>query len=209
MLNETIVQFVDLYGYLAFFLAFCLGPFGIPVPNEVTMLTAGMMADLGILNPWLIYFCILTGLLTAITIGFFIGEVSGKKIVKIFKNKKSHRHFMKAEKLFLKYGDLALCIGFFIPVVRYVVPVFAGMSGVKFKKFLVLSYTSSIVWTALFFGLGFVFGNPISQILKLIDVKIVGSTTLIIVILFLMTKLFRSLRMKKEQESDMLMEIEK
>lgn len=36
MFSNIIIQLVEQYGYLAFFLAFSLGPFGIPVPNEVT-----------------------------------------------------------------------------------------------------------------------------------------------------------------------------
>jgi hypothetical protein len=37
MLNETIVHLVNQYGYLFFYLAFTLGPFEKPVPNEVTI----------------------------------------------------------------------------------------------------------------------------------------------------------------------------
>lgn len=32
---DSMIQFVDQYGYLIFFLALCLGPFGIPIPNEI------------------------------------------------------------------------------------------------------------------------------------------------------------------------------
>lgn len=210
MLSETITQFVEQFGYMAFFLAFSLGPFGIPVPNEVTMISAGMMADMGVLNPWIIYLCILSGLLTAITIGFFIGKVFGKKVTIMLKNKKSHRrHFVKVETLFQTYGDLAMCIGFFIPIVRYVVPVFVGMSGVEFKKFALLSYTSSIVWTALFFGIGKVFGNKLTQILTAIDLKMVGMTLGSIVLIFLLSKLFRVISIKKEQKDLYIMDIEK
>jgi membrane-associated protein len=209
MLSETITLFVDQFGYMAFFLAFSLGPFGIPVPNEVTMLTAGMMGDMGILNPWIIYFCILFGLMMAVTIGYFIGKFFGKKVTIMLKNKKCYRHFLKVEKLFQTYGDVAMCIGYFIPVVRYVVPVFVGMSGVRFKKFAFLSYTSSIVWTALFFGIGKVLGNQLSIILTAIDLKIVGMTLGSIMFIFLVSKLFRVISMKKEQKSLLIMETEK
>jgi membrane-associated protein len=209
MLSETITQFVDQFGYMAFFLAFSLGPFGIPVPNEVTMLTAGMMADMGILNTWIIYFCILSGLILAITIGFFIGKVSGGKVGILLKNRKSHRHFLKVERLFHTYGDLAMCISFFIPVIRYMVPIFVGISGVKFKKFAYLAYTSSIVWTALFFGIGKVFGNQLSQILIEIDIKMIGMTLGSIVFILLLSKLFRIISMKRERNSQFSIDTEK
>ncbi|QED49275.1 DedA family protein [Cytobacillus dafuensis] len=164
MLSETIIQLVDQYGYLIFFLAFCLGPFGIPVPNEITILTGGVLANEGVMNPWIIYICILTGLLTAVTIGYILGKMFSQRILLRLKGKKSNRHFIKAEKLFNKYGNLAICIGFFIPIVRYLVPVAAGISGVKYKVFALLSYSTAIIWTSAFFGLGMTLGDRFSQI---------------------------------------------
>lgn len=209
MISETITQFVDQFGYMAFFLAFSLGPFGIPVPNEVTMLTAGMMADMEMLNPWIIYLCILSGLMTAITVGYFIGKVFGENVTKILKNKKSHRYFLKVEKLFQTYGDTAMWIGFFIPVVRYVVPVFVGMSGVKYKKFACISYSSSIVWTALFFGIGKVFGDQLTQILSNIDLKMIGLILGSIMFIYLFSKLFRVIPIKKKQKNLLIIDTEK
>jgi membrane-associated protein len=173
MLSETIIQLVEQYGYLIFFLAFSLGPFGIPVPNEVTILTGGIMADNGMLNPWLIYICILMGLMTAVTLGYFIGKLFGKRVNQLLK-KKCNRQLIKAEKLFSKYGDIAMCVAFFIPFVRYVVPVLVGMNGMKFKKFAFLSYTSAVIWTVLFFGIGKIFGTELSEFLMLIDLNMVG-----------------------------------
>jgi membrane protein DedA with SNARE-associated domain len=173
------------------------------------MLTAGMMADIGMLNPWIIYLCILSGLITATTVGFFIGKVSGNKVTIMLKNKKSYRYFLKVEKLFQTYGDIAMCIGFFIPVVRYVVPVFVGMSGVKFKKFACISYTSSIVWTALFFGIGKVFGDQLTQILSDIDVKMIGMIIGSIMFIYFFSKLFRVISIKKEQKTLLIIDTEK
>lgn len=81
MISHSIIQLVDHYGYLIFFLAFCLGPFGIPVPNEITILTGSILSNSGILNPWMIYTHILAGLLTAITCTFFVGKIFGDYIL--------------------------------------------------------------------------------------------------------------------------------
>ncbi|MFK4439919.1 hypothetical protein [Paenibacillus sp. RC21] len=55
MISDIVLQLVDHYGYLFFFLAFCLGPFGVPVPNEITILTGGILSNNGALNPWIVY----------------------------------------------------------------------------------------------------------------------------------------------------------
>ncbi|WP_127589953.1 DedA family protein [Paenibacillus lautus] len=151
MISDTIIQLVEQYGYLAFFLAFSLGPFGIPVPNEVTILTGGILSNTGVLDPWITYIFIFVGLITAITISYFAGRILGRNINIRFQD---NRHFQKAKKIFKQRGDLAMCLGLFIPLVRYIIPLVVGLEGVKFKKFALISYSSVFLWTALFFTAG-------------------------------------------------------
>ncbi|MFP5112536.1 DedA family protein [Bacillaceae bacterium C204] len=189
MISGTILHLVDHYGYLIFYLAFCLGPFGIPVPNEVTILTGGILADNGALNPWIIYACILLGLLTAVTIGYLCGKLFGQRMVVFLQKNKVNRYWIKVENLFNKYGDIAMCVGFLLPVVRYVVPVFAGINGVKYKKFALFSYTSSIVWTSLFFTIGKAYGDQLSQLLSLVDVKSLVIVVFLAVLIVALSKI--------------------
>ncbi|MDU0204851.1 DedA family protein [Paenibacillus sp. MAH-36] len=189
MISDTIIQLVNHHGYLIFFLAFCLGPFGIPVPNEITILTGGILGNNGTLNPWIIYIFILAGLLTAITFGFLAGKIFGEQIKSKFQ---FNRHFQKAEKLFKQHGDNAMCLGFLIPVVRYVLPVFVGLNGFSYKKFALISYSSAFVWTATFFAFGKFFGAHILSVLALIDVKSIVVTLCIAVGSFITAQWYKS-----------------
>jgi len=156
MINDTILNLIDAYGYFLFFLAFCLGPFGIPVPNEVTIVTGSILSVNGILNPFLTYVSILSGLLIAVTISYTTGRIFGG----YFGSKlQENRHFLKTRLLLHKHGKWAICIGFFIPVVRYLMPLLVGLSRVNARTFIVLSYSSAIFWTAAFFGAGSIAGN--------------------------------------------------
>lgn len=110
---DCMIQFVDQYGYIIFFLAFCLGPFGIPIPNEI--------------------------------------------------------NFLKAEHLFKKHGSIAMGIGFFIPVIRYMMPLFVGLSKIPYKRFAFISYSSALVWTIIFFTFGF----HIINLFAALDAKII------------------------------------
>lgn len=199
MLSETILQLVEQYGYIIFFLAFGLGPFGIPVPNEVTILTGGILVDNGVLNPWTTYGCILIGLLTAVTIGYFLGKLVGNKVLALLnKKKKNNRHLIRAQQLFHKYGDIALCLGLFIPVVRYLMPVIAGTSGVSFKKFALLTYSTAIIWTAGFFSIGALYGEHIPRLLSSVNFITIGISLLIIALLVI---LFEKLKVKSTKKA--------
>ncbi|WP_328800950.1 DedA family protein [Paenibacillus sp. LX16] len=189
MISDIVLQLVDHYGYLFFFLAFCLGPFGVPVPNEITILTGGILSNNGALNPWIVYIVILAGLFTAITIAYFAGRIFGEKFKLKFQN---NRHFQKAEKFFEQHGDIAMCLGHFIPVVRYILPVFVGLNGISYKKFALISYSSAFIWTATFFAFGKFLGHYILNLLDLIDPKLAVVSLIIAVGTFITTKWFKS-----------------
>lgn len=54
-----------------------------------------------------------------------------------------------------------MCIGMFIPIVRYFMPLLVGLGGTQYKKFIFLSYSSAIFWTTTYFMLGTLFGTAI------------------------------------------------
>lgn len=151
MSNSILLHFIDQYGYMTFFLAFSLGPFGIPIPNEVTILTGAFLSSTGLLNPYMTYLFILLGLLTAVTIAYVVGRLFGAKINSRFRD---HRHLKKAELLFERFGHKAICLAFFIPVIRYVIPLFVGFQKISYKQFALFAYSSALVWTILFFVAG-------------------------------------------------------
>ncbi|AHM68055.1 hypothetical protein LK13_09230 [Paenibacillus polymyxa] len=188
MISDIVIQLVNQYGYLFFFLAFCLGPLGIPVPNELTILTGGILSNNGVLNPWIVYMVILAGLFTAITFAYFAGRIFGEKFKPKFQN---NRHFLKAEKLFEQHGDIAMCLGMLIPVVRYILPVFVGLNGVSYKKFALISYLSAFAWTTTFFAFGKFFGHHILNLLDTIDPKLAVAALIIAVGTFIITKWFK------------------
>ena len=155
-MNDSIIHLVKDYGYLFFFLAFCLGPFGIPIPNEITILTSGALSSSGMMTPWRLYASILAGLLTAITAAFFIGKIVGQSL--IIRHQHS-RHFKRAEALIMRYGNRAMCIGLFIPVIRYILPILIGIGKIPFRKFALISYFTAMMWTATYFTFGIFLGE--------------------------------------------------
>ncbi|MDO7904792.1 DedA family protein [Paenibacillus sp. JX-17] len=155
---NTIIELFDHYGYLIFYLAFSLGPFGIPVPNEITIISGAILSSTGVIDPWITYLCILSGLLTAITVAYVAGNLSGPKLKQKFQHRK---HFNKAESILNTRGNEAICIGLFIPVVRYVLPLVIGLSGQDFRRFAIISYASAFLWTITYFAAGSYLGYPL------------------------------------------------
>ncbi|WP_239710720.1 VTT domain-containing protein [Paenibacillus sp. 19GGS1-52] len=122
------------------------------------MITGAILSRSGVLNIFVTYVSILSGLLTAITLFHFAGRIFGQHL----KHKLQHnRKFQKAEKILRQRGDWAMCIGIFIPVVRYFLPFLIGFNRGSLKKFMIISYSSAFVWTLIFFTAGTSFGPHI------------------------------------------------
>ncbi|MDQ0655970.1 DedA family protein [Paenibacillus sp. W2I17] len=165
MFSDTLLELVTQYGYVFFFLAFSLGPFGIPVPNEIIIVSGSILSHTGVVNYWAAYSSILTGLLTAITISYTIGRFFGHKFKKRWLD---NRYFLRAESILKRKGDLAMFIGMFIPMVRYIMPLLIGMSEIHFKKFAIFTYSSAVTWTITYFALGIYFKEPVLSMMQIL-----------------------------------------
>jgi len=189
MISDFIVQLFNHYGYLIFFLAFCLGPFGIPVPNEITLLTGGFLSNNENLNPWMLYGSIYIGFITAITAAYFLGRLFGEK----FKSRvESNRYFKRAEEIFNSYGNIAMCLGLLIPVVRYILPIFAGVHRVTFKRFAWISYSGAFIWTSILFFLGKYIGPTVFHFFESIDPKLPMLAVILFICFFIINKRARN-----------------
>jgi membrane-associated protein len=103
-------------------------------------------------------------LVTASFLGDFTGYFKGRWLgSKLFADNKSR--FFKKEYLergssfYNRFGILAFILGRFIPVVRTLVPMIAGATGYKFKKFLLFNFLGAITWVCTLVPLGFFIGK--------------------------------------------------
>ncbi|MGO4184646.1 DedA family protein [Paenibacillus sp. MCAF9] len=161
---DQIMTMISQYGYIVLFLAFCLGPFGIPVPNEVTIIAAGIMTSHGVLHPFYTFASILFGMTSAVTLGYWIGRLASKYG---FLRKLSHfGGYKKAEQFYIRHSGTALSLGYLIPLVRYFVSILAGVNKVPFKRIIFVSYPSAILWIGTLYGVSFICGNQLVQIFQ-------------------------------------------
>ncbi|MDG0795075.1 VTT domain-containing protein [Cohnella ginsengisoli] len=161
---EQIMSLVSHYGYAVLFLVFCLGPFGIPVPTEVTLLAAGIMTAHGLLHPLYTLASMAIGMTSAVTVGYGVGRLARR--YGFLDRLSRFNGYRKAERFYVKHNGTALSIGYLIPLVRYFVTVLAGINGVPFKRMLFVSYPSAIVWIGTLYGVSCMFGHRIVQIFQ-------------------------------------------
>jgi membrane-associated protein len=147
--------FLIVYGSTGLFFCFFL-------PTGAFLFTAGILTATGDLQYHVfIVRCILILASVAGNIsGYAFGRKAGPLLYRREDSKFFRKHHLKtAESFYQKYGWLALTLGLYLPVIRTFAPVVAGMVRVKFRRFLILTFTGSVVWISSFVMGGYFIGS--------------------------------------------------
>ncbi len=140
-----------------------------PIPDELIVMTGGLVTALGILNPIPAFILIYLGVISGLSLGYILGHCLGEPVLDHFiKKKKITNYLTKAQEIFQKYGHYALVLSYYLPVVRHLVPYLAGISKMPYCKYAAYSYSTGFLWTLIYFIVGRLFGNHINQIAKLV-----------------------------------------
>lgn len=100
----------------------------------------------------------------AAILGDQAGFMFGKKVGPSLFNRPDSRLFkqenvVKAHEFFEKYGPKSLVLARFVPVVRTFTPIIAGVSGMKYRSFVVFNVIGGVLWGAGVTLLGSWLGN--------------------------------------------------
>jgi len=176
------------------------------IPAGAILFTAGIFAATGDLHYNIFTICILLAI--ASIAGNLTGYWFGWKAGPLLYKRKDSRFFKKqhlttAESFYKKYGWLALTLGLYLPIIRTFASVVAGMVGLNFRKFALLTITGSTVWVLTFVLVGYFIGSR--PLLKpwlnyIIIGFILGVTIPLVVWLVRELKRMRKANKQKEEE---------
>ena len=132
-----------------------------PMPSELVMPFAGFLVAAGEMKlMWVVVFATL-GSIVGSLLSYYLGKYGGNRFVlkygKYFLLNKEH--LIKTERWFSKKGELTIFIGRFIPVVRHIISIPAGIGKMNLKKFIIYTIIGAGIWNAFLAYVGFVLGN--------------------------------------------------
>ncbi|AWC34328.1 DedA family protein [Bacillus cytotoxicus] len=164
---HELVFYIEQYGYAALFFCLWLGIVGIPIPDEMIVMSGGFVSSLGILHIISAFLITYLGVVSGLSLGYVLGKIFGTKVLDKFVKKKKMKYIFQSKDMVGRYGHYALVTSYFIPVVRHIVPYLVGMNHMPFKIYVLYSYTTGFVWTLLYFILGSLFGKHIETIVEM------------------------------------------
>lgn len=161
-LQDIVVGLIHQHGYLGLYIAMALGNIGAPVGAEVLVPLAGALAATGDLSSvWLVIVVSVLGELTGQTAAYAVGYYGGRPAVERYGKyvRFHHSQLNRVDGFFARYGTFAIFICRFVPVVRGIVGIPAGIARMKLVPFYLWTLLGSIVFCG---GLALL-GNKLGQ----------------------------------------------
>lgn len=120
------------------------------LPGDSLIVTAGFfcaLGKLGITNIWVLMAGMIIMTILGDTTGYFIGNRIGVALYNkpdtwYFKQK----YISQTREFYDKYGNLAIVVGKFVPIVRSMVPVLAGVGELSYRRYIVYSCAGACCW---------------------------------------------------------------
>lgn len=161
----SLLNFTDSIGYWGVFLLMVIESSFIPFPSEIVIPPAAYLAQQGQFNIYLVILFGILGSLAGALVNYYLALWLGRPLVYKIVNKGFMRFFLlselkilKAEKYFLKYGNISTFVGRLIPGVRQLISLPAGFSKMPMKSFLFYTFLGSGIWTSILALQGYLVG---------------------------------------------------
>ena len=160
LLQDIIIE----HGYVSIFFCLALGIVGLPVPDEILMMTAGYFSSLGLLYFPLSLSISVFGAMTGMLCSYALGRKFGKPLLWKYGIwiRLTTKRLEKTESWFEHYGPWAICIGYYIPGLRHLTCYLAGMSAMSLRKYLLYSVVGALFWCAMFISIGYFLGASVN-----------------------------------------------
>jgi len=156
----------------------------LPVPGDVIIAYTGYHVSQGLLPYPLALLLITCSILLGSSFLYWVSYKWGQMIVLRF-GKFLHLHpqrLLTVEAKFRKYGPWVIIFGRHIPGFRIPITVFAGMSKVSYKTFILSTFISTIFWELFYLNLGIKLGPKVSVFLHTSSNFFLIATPIVIII---------------------------
>ena len=158
--SNWVQEVVRIAGYPGVFLMITLESTLVPIPSEVVMPFAGYMAWKGEFSLPVILVINSVAALLGSGLCYLIGVKGGKpflvKYGKYFLIRE--RELARTDAFFAKHGKTTILIGRFIPVIRHVISVPAGITRMPLPAFFLQTFLGSTIWGGALILLGYFVG---------------------------------------------------
>jgi membrane protein DedA with SNARE-associated domain/pimeloyl-ACP methyl ester carboxylesterase len=158
---QLLAHLIQNYGYPIVALLVAAEGVGVPLPGETALILAAAAAARGQLSIAGVIIAASIGTIAGGSGGYWLGRTGGLAIV--------HRlgryvgidsaKIERGQQFFARYGARTVFLARFVAILRILAGLLAGAARMPFAEFSLYNALGGIAWSALFAGLGYVFGR--------------------------------------------------
>lgn len=153
------------HGYLVILFGAALDNFGLPASGDIVLFAGGLFANRGELSLPLVMLSGFAGALVSDNAVYWIGRFGGRPLVgRILKMRVLHflvneKTLSRVEGYFDAHGGKTVFVGRFGPGLRSMTPLFAGVTRMRYYRFIPYNLAAATVWAVAYSLVGYVFGQ--------------------------------------------------
>lgn len=158
----ALVQAIGYLGIALFVFAESGILLGIFLPGDSLLFAAGLLSASEFFAFGPLVFIVVSAAILGDSAGYWFGAKIGNNL---FKRKDSRffkqEYIARTQKFFETYGGRAIVLARFVPIVRTIAPILAGVGSMNYRKFLSYNSLGGFVWGAGMVSLGYFLGSII------------------------------------------------
>ena len=163
---EYLIRFFGPYALwgVAFIIFAECGLFAI-LPGDSLLFTVGLFVGIGVIDHSMLFVCtvLIVAAVAGNICGYWIGRLIGPPLFKprtgLIGKILNPKYVTKTHDFFEKYGNRALILARFVPIVRTFVTLVAGVGRMDFRKFILYTAIGGVLWVCLVTTAGYYLGN--------------------------------------------------
>ncbi len=143
---------------------------GLPIPEDITLFVAGMLAYYGMVNVWAMIFVCMAGVLIGDSTIFWLGAKYGREIAKkpLFSKLLSPERLALVKEKLHQHGNKVIFVSRFMPLLRAPTFFSAGTLHLPFEVFFFYDGLAALISVPSIVWLVYHFGDVADQLIKTI-----------------------------------------
>lgn len=167
--------------------------FGIFLPGDSLLFAAGLVAASGFFIVGPLIMIVVVAAILGDSVGYWFGSEIGERLFKREDSRFFKQEYVKrTEQFFKKYGGRAIVLARFVPIVRTIAPILAGVSSMKYRMFIAYNMIGAFLWGAGMVLIGYFLGSLVPN-----SEKYILPLSLVIVVLSFLPIIFNLARGKR------------
>lgn len=205
-MQQFILHIIEQFGYFGVFFLILIENVFPPIPSEVILLISGFFSSYTSLSVFYMILASTLGSFLGAIILYYIGKIFNKERLKKIVNGRlgkilflKENDIDKADEWYDNKGNKSVFFCRFVPIVRSLISIPAGMSEMPMGKFIIYTICGSMIWNTVLICLGYRLGSNWEYVLTILDkYQMLVIVILVIIFGYVIIKFYRKKRKSKK-----------